>query len=133
MLRLPSISALLAAALIAGCGGSAEPAADLGEAEQEVAQVLDDLEEAAGEDEPRRVCTALLARSLAQRLGNGCTQAVERAFDTSDTPRLDVKSVRISGSRARAQVETGADEEQVEIVELVREGDDWRIASFAGA
>ena len=132
MLRLPSIAAVLLALLVAGCGASGESTADLGEAEQEVAQVVEDLEEAAGEDEPRRVCTALLARSLTQRLGNGCTQAVERAFDGSDTPRLNVKSVRISGSTARAEVETGADEDQVEVLSFVREGDDWRIAAFAG-
>jgi len=132
--RSIALAAVLAATL-AGCGTAASSDEDFEGAEADVAQVVEDLEEAASENEPRRVCTALLATEVSRELGGGCIQAVENAFDDADTPALSVTSVRITGDRARARVRPGLDEDRDadEILELVRESGDWRIARFAGA
>ena len=128
---LPAV-AVLATLLLAGCGTASEPSEDFEGEERAVAQVVEDLEEAATEDEPRRACQALLAPALVQRLGERCTQAVQQAFDEKDSAVLETRSVRVTGTTARAQVNTGRDEDEIELIEFVRQGDDWRIARFAG-
>jgi hypothetical protein len=133
-MRRPTIAlAALLATAAAGCGAAGDSTGDFSGAEQEVAQAVEDLEEAATEGEPRRVCTQLLAQATARRLGGGCTGAVQRAFDGADTYALAVESVRVTGDRARAQVATGRDQDTREAVELVRERGGWRIVTFGGA
>lgn len=136
MPRLSALAVLLVLAL-AGCGAATTDSAQEFEgAEQDVARAVEDLEEAGQEDEPRRICQALLAKEVVQRIedsGAQCVDAVGKALDEADTFSLTVESVRVSGTTARAQVETGSDEEKVEILELVREGDAWKIAGLPGA
>ncbi len=136
MKRLAAL-ALLVALAAAGCGGATTDSAQEFEgAEQDVARAVEDLEEAGQEDEPRRICQALLARSVVQQIedaGGEGVEAVGKALDQADTFTLTVESVRVSGNTARAQVETGSDEEKLEVLELVREGDAWKIAGLPGA
>ena len=131
-MRLLVVLALLAAVL-AGCGASNDSAGDFSGAEQDVARTVEDLEEAAQEDEPRRICEALLAKALLTEIGSDCEGKIQKALDQTDTFALTVESVRVSGTTARARVETGVDEEQIEVIELVREGDAWKIAGLPGA
>jgi hypothetical protein len=135
MRRLPLSLLAVLAALAAGCGAAASSTGDFEGAEREVAQVVEDLEEAATEDEPRRVCTQLLARPVAQRLGRNCVRVVQRAFDQADTYALTVDDVRVTGTRARARILTGRDEDEdeAETLELVREGNGWRLASLGAS
>ena len=132
-MRRPAILALLALAL-AGCGAANDSAADFDGAEQEVARAVEDLEEAAQEDDPRRICGALLAQDVRDDLGGDCEKRIQQALDQTDTFALTVESVRVTGDRARARVETGLDEEQIELMELVREGEGeaaaWKIAGL---
>jgi hypothetical protein len=121
---------VLLAALAAGCGTTSGSSGDFEGTEREVADVVEDLETAATEDEPRRVCTQLLAQSLTQQLGSRCSQVVERAFDRADTFALTAEDVTVSGNRARARVTVGRDEDQPETVELVRERNGWRLATL---
>ncbi|HEX8083931.1 MAG TPA: hypothetical protein VF529_06535 [Solirubrobacteraceae bacterium] len=119
--------------LLAGCGGTTDSSGDFEGAEQDVATTIEDLEEAAQEDEPRRICQALLAKAVVQRIeasGADCTKAVDKALDQTDTFSLTVEDVEVRGSTATARVETGVDEEKVETVELVREGDAWKISKL---
>src|SRR5829696_9101897 len=120
-MRLPVVLALLLALFTAGCGASTDSAGDFSGAEQDVAEAIEDLEEAAQEDEPRRICDALLSKELLTKLGSGCEDRIQKALDQTDTFALTVESVRVSGTTARARVETGLDEEQIEIVELAKE------------
>jgi hypothetical protein len=126
------LAAMLSATVAAGCGAGAGDTAEFEGEEAKVAEVVEDLQAAADEDEARRVCTDLLAREVAQQLGDRCTEAIDQAFDEADTSQLAVEDVRISGTTARARVSTGTDDEDEELVELVREGNVWRIARFAG-
>ena len=135
MPRLVAFALFLALAL-AGCGGTNDSAGEFEGAEQDVARAIEDLEEAGQEDEPRRICQALLAEAVVENIeaaGGDCTEAVDKALDQADTFTLTVESVRVTGDTARARVETGADEEKIETLELVREDDAWRISSLPGA
>jgi hypothetical protein len=127
--------ALVAAALaVAGCGATRDSANEFEGAEQEVARVVEGLEEAGQEDEPRRICEALLARELLQRIedtGGDCVAAIQKALDQTDTFAVTVESVRVTGTTARARVATGVDEEQLETVELVKEGNAWKVAGLS--
>lgn len=130
--------ALLAALALAACGGAANDSAQEFEgADQEVARAVEDLEEAGQEDEPRRICQALLAREVVDRIeqaGDGdCVEAVQRALDQTDSFSLTVESVRVQGDRATARVETGVDQKKLETIQLVREGGGWRVAALPGA
>jgi hypothetical protein len=135
--RLPLALLLAVLALaVAACGGTTDSASDFEGAQQDVARAIEDLEEAGQEDEPRRICEALLAKEVVENIeaaGTECVEAVQKALDQTDTFSLTVESVRVTGNTARAQVETGADEEQVETIELVREGDAWKVAKLPGA
>jgi hypothetical protein len=115
--------------VLVGCGQSSSTS-DFDGAQQDVAEVVEDLQEAGTRDEPERICDEILARPLRTR---DCRAKVDEALKDADTFELDVKSVRISGATARARVESGRDGDQVETIELVREGQDWRISRLAGA
>jgi polyhydroxyalkanoate synthesis regulator phasin len=131
-MRRTALALILAATATAGCtsSGNADPSFD-GEQEA-VANVVDDLVEAATDEDGRRVCREILAAPLRDKLGNGCQNAMEQAFEDADVTQLSVDSVRVSGDTARAQVDAGRDEEKAErrTFEFVREGRDWRISSL---
>ena len=136
LLTLPLL--ILAALALAACGGTGgDSAQEFEGAEQEVARAIEDLEEAGQEDEPRRICQALLAREVVDRIeqtaDGDCVKAIERALDQADTFTLNVQSVRVDGERATARVETGVEAKTVETVELVRENGAWRVAALPGA
>jgi copper chaperone CopZ len=129
--------ALLAMVLaVPGCGAQTDSAGDFDGAEQDVARAIEDLEEAGQEDEPRRICDALLAKELVERIkasGTDCVKAVDKALDEADSFTLTVEDVEVKGAKATARVETGVDEEKVETLELVREGKDWKISGLPGS
>jgi hypothetical protein len=121
-------------ALFAGCGAATNSADDFSGEEEKVAQVVEDLQDAAQDDAPRRVCQSLLASEVIQKIpGGDCQKAVAKAFDDADNFDLTVDDVRISGTRATARVKAGRDEDQVETITLVREGTVWKISQLAGS
>ena len=123
-----SLALLLATA--SGCGAAADDSAELDGEQARVAQVVEDLEEAAREGEERRICRQLLTAELARRAGD-CNRAVTEALDQADiTTALAVEDVRISGTRATARVAAGAEDKERMTLQLERVGRDWRIASF---
>ena len=127
------VFALLLALVAAGCGASNDSATEFEGAQRDVARAIEDLEEAAQEDDPGRICKALLAQDVVTRLGADCEQRIQEALDQTDSFALTVESVRVSGTTARARVETGVDEEQIEVVELVREDEAWKLSGLPGA
>jgi hypothetical protein len=130
-------TALLLALAAAGCGAqTTTDAPEFSGTEEDVAQVVEDLQEAAQDNAQgtaaTRVCRQLLARELTAELGDRCPQAIEQAFDDTDTTELVVRDVTVSGDSARARITAGTQDEDSEMVELVREDDAWRISRFAG-
>jgi len=135
-MRLPLVLvALLAALLLAACGETGDSAGDFEGTEADVAQVVEDLQTAAQEDEPDRVCRNLLASSFVQQLREArvdCREAVALALNDADGFDLEVNDVTVNGDRATARVASGTGESAEQgTLRFVREGDNWRIADLA--
>ena len=128
------ILALVLTLVLVGCGAQTDSATEFDGAQQDVARAVEDLEEAAQEDEPRRICEGLLARQVFDTITaqGDCTKIVDKALDEADTFALTVEEVRVTGDTAQAKVETGLEEEKVEVVELVREDGSWKISGLPG-
>ena len=99
-----------------------------------VAQTVEDLESAAGDNDEAKICRDLLSRALAGRLAQGgrsCTASVDEAVKDADSLELSVESVRVAGDRATARVklETGKTDRRATL-QLVRESRRWRIAGL---
>jgi hypothetical protein len=131
--RLLPLLALLALAACGGAGG--DSAADFEGTQRAVAQTVEDLEDAGQDDDPRRICNSLLSSEVVRQIesrGTDCVEAIDQALAQTDSFSLTVTSVRVSGTTASARVETGTDEEEEEVIELVREGRTWRINGLPG-
>jgi hypothetical protein len=131
-----TVPALLAALLLAGCGGAQQDSAgDFEGPQREVAEVIDRMRTAGQEEETGRMCVEVLSRRLVdERLGGEreCPRRVRAALDRIDNYEVGVDAVRIQGDEAIARVTTGRDGDRTEEVRLVREQDGWRVAEFAG-
>jgi len=114
-LRTVIAPALLAGALAvtaAGCAGQGSSKSSADEytgAKKDVAQVVDDLQDAAGGADGKKVCNDLLAPALVQKVavdGKTCKKAMEDLLQDVDTSGMEVKSVNVTGSTATAVVES---------------------------
>ncbi len=97
------VAALLAAAVMAGCGGGG-PTDD-----QQVRQTLDQFVRATARKDYKRICDQLLAPSLVDQvksIGLPCEKALERGLGDVRDPRLTVGKVTVTGDRASAQIRT---------------------------
>ncbi len=118
-----SAPAVVALALLAGCGGSAE---------EEVTTAVQSLGVATYHRDARTFC-ALLSRELVARVERAapCPDVVALGLARVERPTLRVRSVTVDGDRATARVLAGARGRRPapRTVRLVREGDVWRIAA----
>ena len=131
MRRLPLALLALLLLLAAGCGAQASSGdEDFEGAQGDVAKVINDLQDAAVQDEPQKVCDDLLADALKRRAGADCPKVVDQAFDDVDTQEIDVRDVRVTGERARVSATTGTTAQQRSTFDLVRERGRWRIAAI---
>jgi copper chaperone CopZ len=131
-------AALAVAAAVAGCAPQQSSTSDkvsqfTGD-QRAAAQAVEDLESAAQDGDEAKLCTQVLARAFAGRIGasgGGCTNAVHAAIKDTDSIDMTVESVRVNGDRATARVkfETGKTDRRGN-VSLVREGGRWRVAGF---
>jgi hypothetical protein len=125
--------ALAAGATIAlgGCGGGDdENNADQFEGdEQEVAQVVDRLGEAARGGDVKTICEELvtveLQRSVRQASGTSCGEEFTENV-VSDETRFEVDDVTVQGQQATAKVTDQADRRST--IQFQRVEGDWRIA-----
>jgi hypothetical protein len=130
--------ALATAALAAGCAPSSQSSSNStskfqGDARL-AAQAVEDLESAAKDDDDEKICTDLLARSLAGRLarsGHTCAATVDEAISDADSLGMTVEQVTVDGDKATARVrlDTGKTDRRTTI-QLVRENRRWKIASL---
>ncbi len=135
----PAAVLCLVALTVAGCGASAQDSSEDFKGEKRVVAVaVEDLEEAGRQDQARRICGELLAKSLIARLrqaGTNCRRAVDEALKDVDAFDLDVDRITIRGTRATVRVSSGSgDGARTDTLLLEREGRAWKIASLgAGA
>jgi hypothetical protein len=125
------LAAACAAAAFAGCGSGPSD-------EEQVRDVLADFGRATASKDYDALCNRLLAPSLIEdvkEIGLPCEIALQNALGDVRNPRLTVGQVRVSGTKASADVRSAAEgqEPSKDIVQLVKIDGGWRIAQLAGA
>lgn len=132
---LRALGLLLGALLLGACGATEDSSVDEFSGQQrEVAQLIADLGTAAGDADAAQICSAVLTTQFADRLKTGtrtCTQELDDALADADELTLDTQDVAVTGARATARVRDG--EGRSRIVDVVRQGSDWRIAGIRAA
>jgi hypothetical protein len=118
----------LAIAVAAGCGRSDD---------QKVRDTLATFQRATAAKDYDKLCSDVLAKQLVDRLsavGLPCAVALQRGLGSVTSPRLDVQRVRVRDDVALAQVRTSAAGQapSTDTIRLVRQGDDWRVATLSG-
>lgn len=105
--------------------------------EEEVRETLDRYAAATREKDYQTLCDELLASELVERIRNAglpCEVALRTGLENRRNPRLEVLSVEVNGDEAVARVSGSAEGEVAATADyrLVREEDEWRIASSGG-
>src|SRR5688572_13214555 len=130
--------AIAAAAVLsfAGCTGGGSSTAEFDGEEKDVAEAVEDLQRGAQRREADDICRTLLATEFRQEIEAGgakCGAEMKLAIEDVDEFEVEVQDVTITGDRATAKVRTeDADDDKSRTFELVKQGADWRIASFGG-
>ena len=139
--RGPAAAAVvLAVALgVTACGGGSDKpnGPSPGQDRAAVRGTLLKLEQATATHDYATMCNQVLARTLVQRVagaGLPCQTALRLGLGKVHHPRLQVATIKVNGSHALAQVYSGAADQRAssDVVQLVREGGSWRVASLAG-
>ena len=125
------LTALAVAVLgAAGCGKSDD---------EKVRDTLDRFGEATAKRDFKTLCDDVLSSDLVRRVraaGLTCPVALQRSVLSSTLqPSIDVEKVRVRDNTALALITTTAvgQKPSQDTIRLVKEGDDWRIASLSGA
>jgi hypothetical protein len=116
---------------MAACGGPSD--------EEQVRERMDGFGRAIAARDYNRLCSEYLARELVTRVtqaGLPCGVALTRGLEGVQTPKLEVLEVRVrSDTLALVRARTSAANQQasVDVFRVVKEDDQWRIGSLAGA
>jgi len=128
---------LAAASLLAltGCGAQTQPSSvdTFQGAEREVAQKVEDLQEAGQGRNPEDICSDILAARVVDDLkaaGTDCQQEMQKAIDDADDFELEVLDVTVNGTSATARVRQG-DDGPTKTMQFTREGGQWRATSLS--
>ncbi|HEX6024112.1 MAG TPA: hypothetical protein VFZ00_19125 [Solirubrobacter sp.] len=127
MRRLNAALLVLGMALCA-CGGPSDS--------ERVHETVEAFGEATAAKDYQRLCDSLLAPRLVEEVeavGLPCEVALKQGLGDVQSPRLTIGRIEVAGDRATAQVRSAAagQEPSEDVVELVRVGEEWRIASLA--
>jgi hypothetical protein len=111
----------------AGCGRSDE---------RDVRDTLDAFAEATARKDYQRLCDELFSARLVEEVRQTvpCEVALRNSsLDDARDPKLTVRSVKVDGERATAQVATSAANQRPsqDTVQLVKESGEWRIQALA--
>ena len=123
---------VLAACALAGCGDSGPSD------EEQVRATLAEFQRATEARDYRALCERVFSPKLVEtvkQIGLPCEVALEKGFEDVESPRLTVGAIDVRDDTATAEVRSSAQGESPsqDTVELVRVGDDWRIASLGGS
>ena len=128
--------AVLAALILAGCGAQAESDSSVdtfrGE-DRNVAQKVEDLQEAGEGRNPEDICADILAASLVDELevaGSDCQQEMQKAIDDADDFELEVLDVTVTGTTASAEVRRG-DDGPTQTMQFTQERGEWRATALS--
>jgi hypothetical protein len=137
--RPSSCAALIAVAalVLAGCGADEEGGGGRGPtADQQVRTAVAKFGIATREKDYQEICDQLLSDELVTKIegvGLPCEAALQRGLGDVRAPTLEINEVSINGARALVSIHTTAagQEPSDDALQLVREGDAWKIASLA--
>jgi hypothetical protein len=120
---------VLAACALAGCGDSGPSD------EEQIRSTLAEFQRATAGKDYQALCDRILAPRLVEtvkQIGLPCEVALEKGFEDVRDPRLTVGAITVNGDAATAQVRSSAAGQapSEDTLELVRDGDRWRIASL---
>ena len=131
---------LVALPLILGaCGQAAKDSASDFQGDQKaVAQVVEDLQSAGRKHEGDKICAALLAPTLVAQVkkasGGDCEKGIKDALSDADSFELQVQKVTIADGKASAVVKSeGGNEDRVDTLQLVKDGNVWKIATLGAS
>lgn len=125
-------SAVLVATLAlvaASCGGASD--------EQQVRTAVEGFGQASAVKDYQRICDRLISRGLSEQVekaGLPCEIAFRRGLEKVEGVRLQVREVKVlKGGRARVRVLSSAKGQPAsnDVIELVSEDGEWRIAALA--
>jgi hypothetical protein len=120
---------LIPALIAAGCGGESD--------EEQVRSTLERFADATAKKDYQVLCDELFATKLVEEVRRqvACELALKNSsLGEAQQPKLEIKRIKIeSDSKASAVVRTSAANQKPseDTVELIREGDDWRIISLS--
>ena len=119
---------LLLALALPACGRESD--------ESKVRATLDEFAQATARKDYQRLCDDLFAEKLVEQVRRTvpCEVALRNSsLEDARSPKLVVRRVRITGDTASAVVRTTAANQppSEDTVQLVREGEEWRIVSLA--
>ena len=104
--------------------------------EDDVRAVLERFATATAQKDFQTICDRVFAEALVEQVRR--TVPCELALRNSDlgdakNPKLEVRQIDVEGDKASAVVRTSADNQEAseDTVQLVREGDGWRVAALA--
>ena len=122
------LAILLAAAVLAGCGGPSD--------QQRVRQTVTDFGRAVRKRDYAHICTQLFAARLVEQLEQinlPCEQALLRSLGSRRDVQLTVGAVKVDGTTASAQIRTSAAGEQPsqDTLQLMKVDGHWRISALA--
>jgi hypothetical protein len=121
------VAALALAAPLSACGRSEE---------RDVRDTLDAFAEATAKKDYQRLCDELFSSRLVEEVRQTvpCEVALRNSsLDEARNPKLTVRSVKVDGDSATAEVATSAANQRPsqDTVRLVKEDGEWRIQALA--
>ena len=132
MRRLLVIAAALA---LSACGtASSSSDAKFTGAQKDVADLIDKLATAGQRHDASAICTDILSKQLVTELksaGGDCESEMKDAISDATDYDLQVRSVKVTGDNATAQVRQG-DDGKVSTFTFVKEGGGWRATALGG-
>jgi hypothetical protein len=123
------------AAFLTGCLGADEEPMPATGAAREVAAVVERLEKATARGDYGTVCEDLFTAAARERAGgDDCERLTRSAGEGIRRPSIDIEAIEIRADRARVEITTRAagQAEVPDVLELRREGDEWRVEALAG-
>jgi hypothetical protein len=133
LLVIPAVAALALSAC--GTAQTSSSNAQFKGAQKDVADVVDKLATAGRRGDAKTICSDILAKQLLTQLktaGGNCEDEMKNAIRDASDYDLQVRSVKVTGGNATAQVRQGKDGATATFT-FVKEGASWRASALGGA
>jgi hypothetical protein len=119
---------------LTACGASqtSNSASEFKGQQAAVAELVDQLATAGRAGDAEKICTEILSKQLVAELkgaGGDCVTEMDRAIDDASDFDLTVRSVKVTGDTATAQVRQG-DTGTTATFTFVKEGGGWRASAL---